>query len=126
MCRRRLKREVGYHEIEITIIMEQCQSFHNTESCDNYMNSFSHSHTSSSKESVILGTLNGDIVSTDLAKREGAKEGLGSFVILIRSETLKNFCENQISNDDGNIREISVKQVCLPRGNTVEIIDPYG
>ncbi len=68
--RRRFKREVGYHGIEITIIMEQYQSFHNTESCDNYINCFSHSNTSSSKESVILGTLNRDIVSTDLVRRE--------------------------------------------------------
>ena len=61
-----------------------------------------------------MGTLNGDIVSTDLAKWEGTKEVLGSFVILIRSETLKDLCENQISNDDGNFRETSVKQICLP------------
>jgi hypothetical protein len=117
---------VGYHRIEITIIMEQYQSFHNTESCDNNINCFSNNNTGSSKASVVLGTLNGDIVSTDLAKWEGTKEVLGSFVFLIRSETLKDLCENQISNDDGSIREISIKQVCLPRGNTVEIIDPYG
>ncbi len=119
--RRRFKGEVGYHGIEITIIMEQYQSFHNTESCDNYINCFSHSNTSSSKESVILGTLNRDIVSTDLAKREGAEEFLGSFVIRIGSETLKDLCENQIPNDNGNFREINVKQVCLPRGNTVRV-----
>ncbi len=68
-----------------------------------------------------MGTLNRDIVSTDLAKREGAKEFLGSFVIRIGSETLKDLCENQIPNDNGNFREINVKQVCLPRGNTVRV-----
>ena len=75
---------------------------------------------------IILGTLKGDIITADSAKREVAKETFGCFVILIESETLKNLCENQIPNDDGNFREISVKHVRLPSGNTVEIIDPYG
>ena len=88
----RFKGEVGYHGIEITIMMEQCQSFHNTEGCDNYINCFSYRNAGSSKESVISGTLNGDIVSTDVVKREGTKEVPGSFVILIGSETLQDLC----------------------------------
>ena len=117
---------MGYHGIEIAIIMEQSQSFHNAESRYHYIDCFSYSNTSFSKASVILSTLNGDIVSTDLAKREGTKEVLGCFVIVICSETLKDLRENQIPNDDGNIGEAIVKQVGLPRGNAVEIIDPHG
>ena len=120
------KGEVGYHGIKITVIKEQDQSFNNTESSDNNIDCFSHCNTGFSKASIILSTLNGDIVSADLTKWESAKEVFGSFVILIGSETLKNLCENQIPNDDGNFRQIGVKQVCLPRGDTVEIIDPYG
>jgi hypothetical protein len=71
---------VGYHGIEITIIMEQYQSFHNTESYYNYINCFSHSNTGFLKESVILGTLNRDIVSPALARivagRMGVKESV--------------------------------------------------
>ena len=85
---------MGNHGIEIAIIMEQGQSFQNTESRDHYINCFSYSNASFSEESVILGALNGDIVSTDLAKRKSTKEVLGYFVILIRSETLKDLCEN--------------------------------
>ena len=120
------KGEVGYHGIKITVIMEQDQSFNNTESSDNNIDCFSHCNTGFSKASIILSTLNGDLVSAYLAKWEGAKEVFGSFVILIGSETLKNLCENQIPNDDWNSRQIGVKQVRLPRGNTGEIIDPYG
>ena len=106
--------------------MEQYQAFNNAEGCDDYINCFSYCNTGFSKASIILSTLNGDIVSADLAKWEGAKEVFGSFIILIKSETLKDLCENQIPYDDGNFREIGVKQVRLPRGHTVEIIDPYG
>lgn len=122
----RFKGEVGYHGIKITVIMEQVQPFNNTERRDNYINCFSYRNTGFSKASVILSTLDGDLVSADLPKREGAKKAFGSFVILIGSETLKDFSENQISNDDRNFRKISVKRVCLPGGNTVEITDPYG
>jgi hypothetical protein len=115
-----------YHGIKITVIMEQDQSFNNTESHDDYINCFSYRNTGFSKASVILSTLDGDIVTANLAKWEGAKEAFGCFVILIGSETLKNLSENQIPNDHGNFRERSVKHVCLPRGNTIEIIDPYG
>jgi len=38
-----------------------------------------------------LGTLEGNIVSTDLAKWESTEEVLGGFVILIGSKTLKYF-----------------------------------
>ena len=85
---------MGYHGIEVKIIMEQEQSFHNTERRNYYVNCFSHSYTSLSKESIILGTLNGDIVSTDPAKRKFTKEPFGYFIIFIGSETLKDLCEN--------------------------------
>ncbi len=48
--------------------MEYGQSFHNTKFCDNYINCFSDSNFRFSKYPVILGTLNGNIISTDLAK----------------------------------------------------------
>ena len=86
---------MGYHGIKITVIMEQYQSFNNAEGFDDYINSFSYCDTAFSKASIILSTLNGDIVSADLAKWEGAKEVFGGFVILIGSETLKDLCENQ-------------------------------
>ena len=85
---------MGYHGIKITIIMEQGQSLHNTKRRDYYINCFSYSDTSFSKESVILGTFNGDVASTDLTKRKTTEEVLGYFVIFIRSETLKDLCEN--------------------------------
>ena len=60
--------ELGYHGIEITIIMEHRQSLYRTKRLDDYCNCFSYSNTSLSKESTIWGTLNGDIVSTGSAK----------------------------------------------------------
>ena len=41
-----------------------------------------------------MGTFNGDVASTDLTKRKTTEEVLGYFVIFIRSETLKDLCEN--------------------------------
>ena len=85
---------MGYHWIKITIIMEQRQSFHDAESSDNYIDCFSDRNTGFSKDSVVLSALNSDIIATDLAKWESAKQTLGSFIILIRFETLKDLCED--------------------------------
>ncbi len=74
---------MGCHGIEIAIIMEQSKALHNTESRDYHINCFSYSNTGFSKESIILGTLNGDIISTHLAKWKSTKEDPGCFVILI-------------------------------------------
>ena len=42
----------------------------------------------------MLCTLNCDIVSPYLTKRESAKERFCCLEILVRFETLKHFCEN--------------------------------
>jgi len=74
---------MGFHGVKITIIVEQSQSFDDTKSCNNHINRFPYGDTSFSKGSVILGALKGDIVSTDLAERESAKEAPGCFEILV-------------------------------------------
>ena len=89
--RRRLKGEMGCHGVKITVIMEQDQSFNNTESHDNYIYCFSYCNTSFSKPSVMPRTLHSDIVSTDLTRWKGAEEVFSCFVILVGSESLKNF-----------------------------------
>jgi len=94
---------MGFHGVKITIIVEQSKSFDDTKSCYYDINRFSYGNTSFSEGAVILGTLNGDIVSTDLAERESAKKVLGCFEILVRSEALKDLSENQIRNDNGDI-----------------------
>ena len=115
-----------FHRGKITIIVEQSQSFHDTKSCYDDINGFPYGNTSFSKGAVIIGTLDGDIVSTDLAERESAKEVLGCFEIFVCSEALKDLSENQIPNDNGGIGKVIVERVCLPCRNAVEIIDPYG
>ncbi len=99
---RRPKGEMGYHGIKITIIMKQDESFQNTERCDNDVDGFSHRNARFSKTPVMLSTLNGDMVTADLAKWESAEEILGCFIILIRSETLKNLGQDKVPNGDGN------------------------
>ena len=74
---------MGCHGVKITIIVEQSQSFDDTKSCYNDINRFPYGDTRFSEKAVILGTLNGDIVSTDLAERESAKEVLGCFEIIV-------------------------------------------
>ncbi len=94
---------MGYNGIGITIIIEQGQYFHNTECCDNYINCFLDSNTEFSKGLIILGTLNGDIIFTDLTKLKSTEKVPGGFIIVIRVEALKALCENRISNDDRNM-----------------------
>ena len=121
-----LEREVGHHRIEIAIVMKQDQSFHDAEGGDDDIDCFWHGHPGFSKESIVSGTLEGDIVSADLAKWKSAEEVPGCLEIPIGSKTLKHFRENQIPNDHGNTRKVLVKQVCLPCGQAVEIFDPHG
>ena len=94
---------MGCHRVEIVIIVKQRQFFHDTKSCDNDINGFPYGHPNFSKGAVISGTLNGDFVSTNFAERQNAKEGLGCFEILVCFKTLKNLCEDQISNDNRNM-----------------------
>lgn len=75
--------KMGFHRVKIAIVVEQSQSFDDTKSCYNNINRFPYGNPSFSKGAVILGTLNGDIVSTDLAELESAKEVLGCFEILV-------------------------------------------
>ena len=68
--------------------MEQAQCLHDAEGRDYYIKCFSYSNTAFPEESVVLGSLNGNLVSPDLAKQKITKEVLAYFVISIRSETL--------------------------------------
>jgi hypothetical protein len=63
--------------------VKQDQTFNDTKSRYNDINRFPYGNTSFSKGAVIPGTLNGDIVSPDLAEQKRVKEVLGCFEILV-------------------------------------------
>jgi hypothetical protein len=73
---------MGFHGVEITIIVKQSQPLDDTKSCDDDIDCFPHGNTRFSKGSVIPGTLDSDIVSPNLAEWESAKEAFGCFEIL--------------------------------------------
>ena len=85
---------MGYHGIEITVIMEQGQFFDHAKRRDYDINGFSYRNTGFPKESVVPGALNGNMVPTDLAKRKITQEVLGHFAVFIGSESLEDLCEN--------------------------------
>ena len=73
------------------IVMEQGQPFDNAKSRDDHIDGFSNGNTDFTKAAIIVGALDGNRVSTHLAKLKRAEEGLGPFVILIGPESLKHF-----------------------------------
>jgi hypothetical protein len=109
-----LQRQMSSDEIKIPIIVQERQVFADAKSGDDDVDRLSHGDSGFSEMPVIFRALNGHGVSPHTAKDQGLHERLGCLLILVRSEPLKHFSQDQVSHHDGNTGQKIVETICLP------------
>src|SRR5690606_39719582 len=109
---------------EIAVSEKQRHPFLDAKGRNHYVCSFSNSHSLFAQPAVILRALLGHAFAKQLELVQRHKTLFGGAVLPVVPDSLKNFEKDQIPHSNNTLNKRSVKGVCVPARDAVEVVDP--